>query len=278
MNFNQFVRSNPTDEWYTTREAVELIVPYLKLGGVERVLCPFDKAESEFVNVLTENGFDVTYSHIDTGTDFFEINNLGDYDAVVSNPPFSKREDILKRLFEADVRFALIINFNGLFDSNVRWDLFKNNSFELLIPKGRMGFFGENYKLSQPSHQSVYVCRGILPRQIVFDGAVTRASAKGYMMLRKINKMYEMFAQDTDGHKCGECNNLEKITWRGKTYYKCRPYGKSQSESSDWRLKWDACGLFNKDYEGDIPIIKLITHETYDDQIEGQMSLFDGEE
>lgn len=33
MNFNQFVRSNPTDEWYTTREAVELIVPYLKLGG-----------------------------------------------------------------------------------------------------------------------------------------------------------------------------------------------------------------------------------------------------
>ena len=180
MNFQNVLSKTQsgTDEWYTTRESVNLIVPYLKMGGVRRVLCPFDKAESNFVRVLTEQGFDVTYSHIDTGTDFFEINNLNDYDAIVSNPPFSKREQILPRLFESNVPFAMILNFNGLFDSNTRWHLFKDNEFELLIPNGRMGFFGDNYVTSQPSHQSIYVCRGILPKQIVFNGNVTRASAR----------------------------------------------------------------------------------------------------
>lgn len=183
MNFTQLKKSANTDEWYTTRECVELIVPYLKNGGVHHVLCPFDKLDSNFVRVLDENGFDVAYSHIETGVDFFEIDNLADYDAVVSNPPFSIRQQILERLFNSGVPFAIILNFNGLFDSTARWNLFKDNEFELLVPRGRMSFFGSNYVTSQPSHQSVYVCHGILPKQIVFDGQVTRSSARKQMEL-----------------------------------------------------------------------------------------------
>ncbi len=41
----------------------------LKAGAA--VWCPFDKAESAFVRVLSENGFRVTYGHIQTGQDFF---------------------------------------------------------------------------------------------------------------------------------------------------------------------------------------------------------------
>lgn len=168
MNFSLQIKQSNTDEWYTPPEAVELIVPYLVGGGIHKVLCPFDKEDSEFVKVLRREGFDVTYSHIDTGTDFFDIDNLADYDAIVSNPPFSKRQAILERLFESKVRFAMILNFNGLFDNKSRWELFRDNEFELLVPCGRMHFFNETCKGRSPQFQSIYVCKGIAQRQIEF--------------------------------------------------------------------------------------------------------------
>ena len=140
MNYSTQIKQSNTDEWYTTEESVRMIIPYL-YGRYKKILCPFDKKESNFNKVLSEYGFDVTYSHIDTGTDFFKIDNLKDYDAIVSNPPFSKRQKILERLFESGVPFAMIMNFNGLFDSKARWELFKKNEFELLVPLGRMHFF-----------------------------------------------------------------------------------------------------------------------------------------
>ena len=168
MNFSQQIKQSNTDEWYTTEESVKLILPSLYRGGYKRILCPFDKPESNFVKVLTEQGFEVTYGHIETGQDFFDIQDFSGFDAVVSNPPFSKRQAILEKLFNAGVPFAMILDFNGLFDSKVRWKLFKDNKFELLIPLGRMRFFNEGCVGKSPHFQSVYVCKDMLPKQICF--------------------------------------------------------------------------------------------------------------
>jgi hypothetical protein len=110
----------------------------------------------------------VTYGHIETGQDFFDIQDFSEFDAVVSNPPFSKRQAILEKLFNAGVPFAMILNFNGLFDSKARWKLFKGNQFELLIPLGRMHFFNEDCVGNSPNFQSIYVCKNMLPQQICF--------------------------------------------------------------------------------------------------------------
>ena len=120
------------------------------------------------MRVLTRHGFDVTFGHIETGQNFFDIDNLQDYDAIVSNPPFSKRQKILERLFESGVPFAMIMNFNGLFDNKSRWKMFKDNRFELLVPLGRMRFFNENCKGKSPNFQSIYVCSGMSDKQIEF--------------------------------------------------------------------------------------------------------------
>ena len=167
-NFSLQIKTSNTDEWFTPREAVELIVPHLQSNGYKKILCPFDKESGWFVRALREAGFDVTYSHIETGTDFFDIENLADYDAVVSNPPFSKRQKILERLFASGVPFAMILNFNGLFDSKARWELFKNNRFEILVPLGRLHFFNESCAGNSPNFQSVYVCSRVCKNQIEF--------------------------------------------------------------------------------------------------------------
>lgn len=36
MNFSQQIKQSNTDEWYTTRESVEIIAPYLERGGTKR--------------------------------------------------------------------------------------------------------------------------------------------------------------------------------------------------------------------------------------------------
>lgn len=165
--FSQQIKTSNTDEWYTLSEDIEKIIPYLKKKNVKKVLCPFDTLDSNFVKVLYKNKFKVYYSHIDNGVDFFKI-NLNKYDIVVSNPPFSKREQILEKLFDCNIPFMLIMNFNGLFDKKSRWNLFKNNKFELLIPKGRMKFFNKAVTRNSPSFQSIWVCSKVLDNQIEF--------------------------------------------------------------------------------------------------------------
>ena len=158
------------DEYFSPPPVVEMIIPLLKQNNIQRVWCPFDKPDSNFVIMLTDKGFKVTYGHIETGQDFFKYEAPPDnVQCVVSNPPFSKRNAIFKRLFEFDIPFALVMNFNGLFDSKERFEMFKHQDIELYIPKGRMKFIAKDKgQLNSPNFQSVYVCSKMLESKIEF--------------------------------------------------------------------------------------------------------------
>ena len=168
MNLSQQIKTSKSDEYYTPKYAVEIILPYIE--KFNHIWCPFDKEHSEFVKALRERGKKVTFGHIETGQDFFSYEQApGGVDCIVSNPPFSKRDNSFLRLYELGLPFAMIMNNNGLFDNKTRFELFKKNNFELLIPKGRMRFFDETMEVkNNPNFQSIYVCNGILEKQIEF--------------------------------------------------------------------------------------------------------------
>ena len=93
--------------------------------------------------------------------------------------------------------------------------------------------------------------------------------------MKNIEIMHSMFGELPE-HKCGECSNLHKRTY-SNVCWKCEVFGSSSSESSDFRKKWTACGMFCKEYTG-TPIKDYVKHtpKAKDDvQIEGQMELFD---
>ena len=117
-------------------------------------------------------GFNVNYGHIETGQDFFEYQEPQG-DILVSNPPFSKRAKIFEKLYEWDIPFALIMNFNGLFDSKKRVDIFRKHKVEMLVPRGRMKFYHRDKgRLNSPNFQSIYVCNHLLEKQITFDDTI----------------------------------------------------------------------------------------------------------
>lgn len=167
VNFS--LKSAKSDEWYTPIQAIYPILEYIDNKKI--IWCPFDTEESNFVKVLKNNGYTVINSHIDDGLDFFEY-EPDNWDIILSNPPYSKRNEILKRVFGFNKPFALLMNTNGLFDSGVRWNLFNEfNDFSLFYLKGRVNYMKEYGKIekSSPPFQSAYITSGIFSEKIVFE-------------------------------------------------------------------------------------------------------------
>lgn len=97
------------------------------------------------------------------------------------------------------------------------------------------------------------------------------------MAVRKIELMHWYFGKAV-GHKCKECSNLITGQYHDMTLRKCAVYGLTHSEASDWALKYDACGMFNKKWNGH-PIIRLVkggssaeAKAIIDEPLEGQMT------
>lgn len=90
---------------------------------------------------LTELGFNVIHNQ----DDFFETNNG---DIVVSNPPFSKSKEVLKRLAELNKPFILILPSSKINTQYIR-QLFKDqtNKLQIIIPRKRIQFIKNGNEL-----------------------------------------------------------------------------------------------------------------------------------
>lgn len=89
--------------------------------------------------------------------------------------------------------------------------------------------------------------------------------------MKKIDLMHAMFG--TAEGKCTECRHFEEHWNRDGKYFKCRIYGVSPSEATDWRKKYPACGLKNvkTDHRN---VYKYATSDKNRKEAEGQMRLF----
>lgn len=157
---------NKNDEYYTPAYAVYPIMAKLKSNST--VWCPFDTEDSQFVKVFKANNFEVVYGHIDTGQDFFQEEVPG-CDYIISNPPYSLKGDIFKRLYEIGKPFAMLINFQGIFDHRDRFEMFKNNRIEMMWLSPRVNYIKPNEaSASGVPFQSGYLCKGICDKQLDF--------------------------------------------------------------------------------------------------------------
>lgn len=93
-------------------------------------------------------------------------------DYIISNPPYSLKGQVLQRLFDIGKPFAMLVGVVGLFESQARFNMFKDNDFEIMYFNKRVSYLKESYEVTpslNPPFSSVYVCKGILPKQIVFE-------------------------------------------------------------------------------------------------------------
>ena len=163
------VAGSKNDEFFTPTYAIKPILKYIKPDTT--IWCPFDTEQSNFVKELRRGGYKVVATHIEQGRDFFKT-EPPECDYIISNPPYSIKGDVLQRLFELDKPFAMLVGVVGLFESQKRFNMFKNNEFEIMYFNKRVSYF-KDYNDPKPSlnppFSSVYVCHKMLPKQIVFE-------------------------------------------------------------------------------------------------------------
>lgn len=157
------------DECYTPRYAVEPLLEFLELhrnlnpNKKIKVWCPFSTENSEFVKVLQEHGYDVVYSHLDYGQDFFQY-EPEEYDVIIDNPPFTGKHLIFKRLYSFKKPFALVMDVRLLNDP-APMRTFKENGLELLLFDDRIQF--KNQPDGAINFACGYFCKDFLPEKFL---------------------------------------------------------------------------------------------------------------
>jgi hypothetical protein len=116
------------DDYMTPKYAWENIKQYIPK---DKVIWEAFYGDGKSGSYLTELGFNVIHEAVD----FFN-NDLGEI--IISNPPFSKTKEILKRLLIIDKPFILILPSSKINTSYFReW---RDKNIQIIIPHKRIHF------------------------------------------------------------------------------------------------------------------------------------------
>ena len=156
-----FVQDKDSDNYITNKYEWERIKDYIPTDKI--IWSPFycDGKQKEYFKEL---GYDIIHED----KDFFSY--TPEYDIIIDNPPFSKKNEILNKLNDLDKPFILICPSMLLsykyFQTN-----FKDKNIQLIIPYKRMNFkhLNSNKKNYSPPFASFYYCYKMnLPKDIIF--------------------------------------------------------------------------------------------------------------
>lgn len=70
------------------------------------------------------------------------------------------------------------------------------------------------------------------------------AEARRSKTAKRIAYMHSVHGR-RESERCGDCRHLLIKEHVGR-YFKCQLYGITSGPGTDWRKKWEACGLFSR--------------------------------
>ena len=150
-------KTSKGDERYTPACAIEPLIPYLKREHV--IYEPTSGKSNNIVNFLNDKGFKVISSD---NTDFLR-DSLPQFDMIVTNPPYSKKDVFLEKCYEIGKPFALLLPVSAL-QGKKRGKMFSKYGVELLVLNNRVDFTGEK----SPHFGVAWFCYNILPQKLIF--------------------------------------------------------------------------------------------------------------
>lgn len=163
-----------SDEVFTPAYAIKPLIKYLYDYQANHMMhqlviwCPFDMPDSEYVKELTEAGFKVISSHIDEDKNFFYYQPEY-FDIIVSNPPFSIKDQVLERLWALNAPYAMLLPIPTL-QGQKRFQYMKN--CQALVFDKRINYYTnkETKEIQKGvSFGSFYLCKDFLPKDLIFE-------------------------------------------------------------------------------------------------------------
>ena len=117
-----------SDEFGTPKEAIDILLPYLKKDWTIWE-CAWGKGS--LAKHLEKEGFEVIGELFkDFLNKDLELNKKG-FNCIVTNPPYSKKEEFLQRCFEIGKPFALLMPLTAL-EGKKRGELYRKYGIQLI--------------------------------------------------------------------------------------------------------------------------------------------------
>ena len=160
-----------SDEVYTPEYAVKPILEYIDKGNKKSytIWCPFDKEFSYYVKTLSTLPYvKIIYTHIDDDKNFFYY-EPDNYDIIISNPPFSQKDDVLKRLYELNKPYAMLLPIPSL-QGQARFPYLQD--IQYLGFDKRINYYKDEAMTKTQdgvSFGSCYLCKDFLPKDLIIE-------------------------------------------------------------------------------------------------------------
>lgn len=189
------------DECHTPAYGVTPILDFIPKDAI--VWCPFDTADSEFVKQISKTNT-VIHSHITDGKDFYTY-EPGNWDVIVSNPPFTNKRKIFERALSFNKPFALIMSNTWLNDAAPK-QLFEEKDLQMLMFDKRIEFIQADGKASNKvTFSSSYYCYNFLPKQIIMMQLIKGGNTDNSIIRTTADKVIN----DTESKSVARRNKIE---------------------------------------------------------------------
>lgn len=145
-----YIKNGPNDELYTPDDAVYYLLNskaflyyvngfYSKYGREPIFYECTDYGKSNISKVLEENHFTVLKSHLKDGINFLENPLTENYDCIITNPPYSLKNEFIKQCIDLKKDFFLLLPLTAL-EGKKRMKLYQNIKLGIAIPDKRFNF------------------------------------------------------------------------------------------------------------------------------------------
>ena len=142
------IKGSKTDEWYTPLETVKTMLKVFPPKRGDHICLPFDTKKSNFYKVITKDY---------------------EYDYLITNPPYSNKDEIIERCIESGKPCVLVLPIESL-GGVKRHALYKKTNIAIYVPTKRIKFISEDGEDSKaPAHHSIVMLINAKRTEIIFE-------------------------------------------------------------------------------------------------------------
>lgn len=166
-----YIKNPINDELYTPEYAIIPIIKYLPKN--KTIWECTDFGESNITKCLKHYGYKVITTH-KNNFDFLNDKPNFKFDMIITNPPYSIKDEFIEKCYEYNKPFALLLPITSLEGIN-RGKLFNKYGIELLIFDKRINYMKEK---KANWFNTSWFCYKILPKQIIFESLNYKTNIK----------------------------------------------------------------------------------------------------
>ncbi len=159
---NALLGNHNNDEFYTPLYAIDPLLKYIPKNII--IWEPTDYGQSNITKALVNHGCKVISTHINDDIDFLSYTPTFNYDMIITNPPYTLKDEFINKCYELNKPFALLLPLTAL-EGITRGKLFRKYGVDLMVLDKRVEFIKNKTNWFNTS----WFTYKILPKNLIFE-------------------------------------------------------------------------------------------------------------